>query len=156
MTPTSANDVSAAVIVLKQGNCSFAVRGGGHTPFAGAANIEDGVTIDLGSMIQVTVNQHQTITSVGAGARWGNVYSKLDAMNLTVSGGRVSNVGVAGLTLGGTSKHSERAGALVVYEHGQSLTAYRGTILLCTPTRLRMRWCHEPRGKQELSRIRRY
>ena len=89
------------MIALNQGNCSFAVRGGGHTPFAGAANIENGVTIDFGSMNQVTVNQNQTITSIGAGARWGSVYSTLDAMNLAVSGGRVSDVGVAGLTLGG-------------------------------------------------------
>lgn len=101
VTPTSAEDVSVAVIVLNMGKCSFAVRGGGHTPFAGAANIEDGVTIDLGSMNQVIVNQDQSVTSIGAGARWGNVYSELDAMNLAVSGGRVSNVGVAGLTLGG-------------------------------------------------------
>lgn len=106
--------MSVAVIALTQGNCSFAVRGGGHTPFAGAASIEDGVTIDFGSMNQVNVNQAQTITSIGAGARWGNVYSKLDAMNLAVSGGRVSNVGVAGLTLGGKLKHSERTGVTVV------------------------------------------
>ena len=108
MTPTSAEDVSIAVVALSHGNCSFAVRGGGHTPFAGAANIENGVTIDLGAMDQMTVNENQTITSIGAGARWGNVYSKLDTMNLAVSGGRVSDVGVSGLTLGGILELSGR------------------------------------------------
>ncbi|KAL8773027.1 MAG: hypothetical protein Q9209_002047 [Squamulea sp. 1 TL-2023] len=41
------------------------------------------------------------MTSVGPGARWEDVYSKLDPLNLSVVGGRVLTVGVAGLTLGG-------------------------------------------------------
>ncbi|KAL8786237.1 MAG: hypothetical protein Q9195_008293 [Heterodermia aff. obscurata] len=69
--------------------------------WAGAANIQDGVTIDLGQMNAVVVNNERTITRVGPGARWSDVYSKLSPMNLAVVGGRVSDVGVAGLTLGG-------------------------------------------------------
>ena len=69
--------------------------------WAGAANIQHGVTIDLGLMNAVNVNDDRKITRVGPGARWADVYSKLDAMGLSVVGGRVSDVGVAGLTLGG-------------------------------------------------------
>ncbi len=69
--------------------------------WAGAANIQNGVTIDLSAMNTVTVSEDQQITSVGAGARWQDLYPKLDALNLAVSGGRVNDVGVAGLTLGG-------------------------------------------------------
>jgi len=72
--------------------------------WAGAANIDDGVTIDLGTMNDVTVNDALTVASVGAGARWFDVYSKLDSLGLSVVGGRDSNVGVAGLTLGGLSR----------------------------------------------------
>lgn len=79
----------------------FAVRGGGHMWWAGSANIQNGVTIDLSAMNQVTVSNDHTITSVGGGALWQDVYLKLDAMNLSASGGRVSDVGVGGLTLGG-------------------------------------------------------
>ena len=71
--------------------------------WAGAANMQDGITIDLGEMNQVTVSKDRTITSVGGGARWEDVYLKLDAMDLAVSGGRVYDVGVGGLTSGGTS-----------------------------------------------------
>lgn len=81
--------------------CQFAIRGGGHTPFAGSANIEDGVTIDMSSIKAVDIAQSKTMVSVGAGARWSDVYSKLDAVGLAVAGGRVSNVGVSGLTTGG-------------------------------------------------------
>ncbi|KAI9780213.1 MAG: hypothetical protein M1816_003137 [Peltula sp. TS41687] len=83
------------------GRCQFAVRGGGHTPFAGSANIEQGVTIDLSQMKAVTINENRSLTSIGPGARWVEVYLKLDAMELAVPGGRVGAVGVAGLTTGG-------------------------------------------------------
>ena len=69
--------------------------------WAGAANIQDGVTIDLSEITQVEVSHDTTVTSVGGGARWEDVYYKLDTMGLAVVGGRVHDVGVAGLTLGG-------------------------------------------------------
>lgn len=70
--------------------------------WAGSANIQDGVTIDFSQMKSVAVNDKKMITRVEPGARWSDVYSKLSPMNLSVVGGRVSDVGVAGLTLGGT------------------------------------------------------
>ncbi|MCJ1472932.1 hypothetical protein MMC13_001581 [Lambiella insularis] len=81
--------------------CKFAIRGGGHMMWAGAANVAGGVTIDLSAMNAVSVNAARGVTSVGAGAIWLDVYMKLDALGLAVAGGRDSNVGVAGLTLGG-------------------------------------------------------
>ncbi|KAI9889809.1 MAG: hypothetical protein M1814_004911 [Vezdaea aestivalis] len=81
--------------------CQFAIRGGGHTPWAGAANIQDGVTVDLGSIKNVTVSSDNRIASVGGGATWANVYGALGAMGLSVPGGRVGTVGVGGLALGG-------------------------------------------------------
>ena len=113
LTPTCAEDVSFAVITLAQYNCHFAIRGGGHMSWAGAANIQDGVTIDLSQMKAVSVNDEQTITRVGPGARWSDVYSTLSPMNLSVVGGRVSDVGVAGLTLGGNVYQLFSRGALL-------------------------------------------
>ena len=97
----STKDVSIAVEILSQSMCKFAVRGGGHMSWAGAANIQDGVTIDLGLMKAVTVSPDSKTASVGSGARWQDVYLKLDAMSLSVAGGRVYDVGVGGLLLGG-------------------------------------------------------
>ena len=73
--------------------------------WAGAANIQSGVTIDLSAMNAVTVSRDWRTTFVGAGARWQDVYLKLDAMKLAVSGGRVNDVGVGGLTLGGGNSY---------------------------------------------------
>ncbi|KAF2002388.1 putative oxidoreductase [Amniculicola lignicola CBS 123094] len=115
--PTRAQDVATAVAILsaaKQASikgCQFAIRGAGHTPHGGAANINGGVTIDLQSLNEVTVSGDQKIVSVGPGNRWGNIYPTLDGLDLIMLGGRVSTVGVGGLmTGGGVSFFSGRYG----------------------------------------------
>lgn len=40
---------------------------------------------------------------IGAGMKWTDVYQSLDRYNVTVVGGRVLDVGVGGLILGGNS-----------------------------------------------------
>lgn len=105
--PTVSSDVAKAVKILTRidilspDHCKFAVRSGGHASFAGGSNIEHGVTIDLSAINEITVHADRSLTTVGTGQRWGNIYRKLDAMNLTLAGGRAAQVGVGGLTLGG-------------------------------------------------------
>lgn len=82
-----------------------------HTPFAGAANIDDGITFDLQKLNEVTVFSKRKTVRIGPGNRWADVYLKLDALNLATSGGRVGIVGVGGLiTGGGVSFFSPRYG----------------------------------------------
>ncbi|KAL9071727.1 MAG: hypothetical protein Q9161_003991 [Pseudevernia consocians] len=70
--PKSTSDISRIVktLVARQGKA--AVRGGGHTPIANAANIENAVTIDLSNMNAVSLGaldlssfQNDTDSSVG-------------------------------------------------------------------------------------------
>lgn len=72
-----------------------------HTPNSGAANIQGGVTIDMQTMNQVVVSSDRKIVSIGPGNRWGNIYPKLDELNLVMIGGRLSTVGTGGLISGG-------------------------------------------------------
>ncbi|KAF7192337.1 FAD-dependent monooxygenase CTB5 [Pseudocercospora fuligena] len=100
--PTFDTDVSNAVKLLASNkHCQFAIRGGGHLGWPEAANIEDGITFDLSSLDSISVSKDETITTVGGGAYWNQVYSYLDNMNLNCAGGRYATVGVGGLTLGG-------------------------------------------------------
>jgi FAD/FMN-containing dehydrogenase len=99
--PTSTKDVVTAIKALVSHDVPFAVKGGGHSLNAGAANIESGVTIDLRSLNEISLNEDHTIVSIGGGAKWIEVYSYLDQFGLAVAGGRVGDVGVAGLVLGG-------------------------------------------------------
>jgi FAD/FMN-containing dehydrogenase len=89
------------VLVAKFMTCPFAVKSGGHATFRGASNIQDGITIDLNKLNMIQVSNDKKTTRVGAGNRWIDVYSALAPRNLSVVGGRVSDIGVGGLTLGG-------------------------------------------------------
>lgn len=109
VSPTTTLEVSKAIGTINLLRifglqCPFAIRSGGHTPWAGAATIQNGVELDLSAIKQVTVASDQKSTSIGPGARWLDVYSKLDALSLTVAGGRVATVGVGGLVTGGESR----------------------------------------------------
>ncbi|KAI9764139.1 MAG: hypothetical protein M1840_008699 [Geoglossum simile] len=111
ITPTVAKDVSITVITTHKFKCPFAVKSGGHAPFAGASNIQGGIIIDLSSLKGIQVSSDKKTTQVGAGNRWVDVYGKLDQMGLSVVGGRVSGIGVGGLTIwGGVSFFSGRYG----------------------------------------------
>ncbi|EMC93808.1 hypothetical protein BAUCODRAFT_124562 [Baudoinia panamericana UAMH 10762] len=99
--PNNAEEVAAIIRILERTDCPFAVRSGGHGAFTGASNIPDGVTIDLRRLNEVNVSEDRSTTRVGAGNHWIDVYDRLTPMNLSVVGGRVTGIGVGGLTLGG-------------------------------------------------------
>ena len=111
--PTNAVEVSQFIkLVTADGQYSnasrshnrspkFAVRGGGHTLFSGAANIDGGVTIDLREIKSLALSQDRKVASIGGGAVWSDIYPQLVPYNLTVMGGRVPGVGVGGFATGG-------------------------------------------------------
>ncbi len=100
-TPKSALDVSLAVLTSRATRCKFAVKSGGHAAYAGASNIASGLTINLAKINEIVVSDDKKSASVGAGNVWFDVYTHLQPMGLTAIGGRVSAIGVGGLTLGG-------------------------------------------------------
>ncbi|KAF2665511.1 FAD-binding domain-containing protein, partial [Microthyrium microscopicum] len=105
--PTNAQEVSTVIKILNKPeyrnveSCKFAIKSGGHLTYAGAANIEGGVTIDLAKMKEVAVSPDQKWVSLGPGNNWREVYTKIEPMGLAVTGGRWGNVGVGGYLLGG-------------------------------------------------------
>jgi FAD/FMN-containing dehydrogenase len=101
VVPISTEEVAKAVQVLVSHSCLFSIKSGGHSGISGASNIETGVTIDLSSLNHIEISDDKTIVLVGPGARWGEVYTQLALKDLAVVGGRVSDVGVGGLVLGG-------------------------------------------------------
>ena len=56
------------------------------------------------SISDVTLNVDGSVASAGAGALWGDVCHEMDALDLTVVGGRGSSIGIGGLLTGGTSQ----------------------------------------------------
>ncbi|KAH7398516.1 hypothetical protein BKA66DRAFT_566111 [Pyrenochaeta sp. MPI-SDFR-AT-0127] len=99
--PETAEDVAQLVREAVQCDAEIGVRGGGHTPWKGAANIGNRLVIDMRNLTGITINADNSTVSIGAGERWGSVYEKLATEGLATVGGRVSRVGVTGLTTGG-------------------------------------------------------
>lgn len=50
-------------------------------------------------MKEVMLSNDKAYVSLGPGNRWGEVYPKLEAQGVAVSGGRWGNVGVGGMFL---------------------------------------------------------
>lgn len=87
----------------RRGRPKLAVRSGGHMIWAGAANVEGGITVDMREMKGVELSGDGSVARLGAGAVWSDVYRELVPRNLTVMGGRVTGIGVGGFITGGWS-----------------------------------------------------
>jgi FAD/FMN-containing dehydrogenase len=99
--PSSSEEVSLVLKTVINTKCHFAIKSGGHDRTPGSSNAVGGITIDLVRLNGVNIAEDEKSVKIGAGLRWLDVYTALERENLTVVGGRVSDVGVGGLTLGG-------------------------------------------------------
>src|SRR3954467_9460809 len=104
---TGVSDVIAALRFARDNDLDVSVRGGGHS-VTGHALCDGGVVIDVGPMKGVRVDPARKTAWVQAGCNWGELDRETQAYGLAVTGGRVPDTGVAGLTLGGGSGWIER------------------------------------------------
>jgi FAD/FMN-containing dehydrogenase len=103
----SAGDVAAAIAHGREHGLPIAVRAGGHSG-AGFGVLDDGLVIDVRPIQHVEVDLRARTARVGAGLTWGRLDAATQAHGLAVTGGRISDTGVAGLTLGSGSGWLER------------------------------------------------
>ena len=98
--PTGTADVVAAVEFARDQGLSIGVRGGGHN-VAGTALADDGMTIDMSQLRGVDVDPRARTATVQPGCLLGDVDRETQLHGLATPLGFMSEVGVAGLTLGG-------------------------------------------------------
>ena len=76
------------------------MKGGGHSLNPDFSSTT-GVQITMVRFNEVNVNSEAGTVDIGTGLTGDEVYSILDAQNLTIVGGRVTGIGLAGFILGG-------------------------------------------------------
>ncbi|MCJ1348031.1 hypothetical protein MMC31_006262 [Peltigera leucophlebia] len=104
--PASTQDVSKTLKIVSFFQAKFAIRSGGHSPNPGWSSIKDpGVLIDLQKLNQIAISADKSVASLGPGGRWADVFAALDPYGVSVIGGRIPQVGVGGLILGGGLFH---------------------------------------------------
>lgn len=86
--------------LIGQHRVPFAIKGGGHALTPGFSSTV-GIHISMSRFQKVIYHENNQTVDLGAGLIWDDAYKGLEPYNITVVGGRISGVGVAGLTLGG-------------------------------------------------------
>lgn len=99
--PSSPHAVSVLVLLSRLTQCPFAVKSGGHARFAGASSIEGGITVSMKNLNSITLSADDSTAFIQPGSTWGYIYAELAKHNLSVIGGRVTPIGIGGLTTGG-------------------------------------------------------
>ncbi|KAI1809067.1 putative FAD-binding oxidoreductase [Poronia punctata] len=99
--PRTKDELQQGTGIIIDNQVNLAVRSGGHSPHHGFANVDSGVLIDMAGFNRLVYDQQEETTIVGSGLTWGDVYSYLEPYETVVVGGRVLDVGVGGLILGG-------------------------------------------------------
>lgn len=104
---TGVSDVMAALELARREDPRVAIRGGGHS-VGGHAVVDEGIVVDVSPMKGARVDPDARTVWAQAGLNWGELDRETQAFGLAVTGGRVPDTGVAGLTLGGGSGWIER------------------------------------------------
>ena len=110
---TGVADVIDALALAREHGLDVSVKGGGHA-VAGHAVVDGGLTIDLRPMNRVRVDPERRTAWCGGGTKWGELDRETQAFGLAVTGGRLADTGVGGLTLGGGSGWIERKYGLTI------------------------------------------
>jgi hypothetical protein len=95
-----AADIAACVHFARDHALPLAARGSGHA-CAGTALCDDGLVVDLSRMKEIRVVPDQGVARAQPGVTWGDMDHATQAFGFAVPGGTDSEVGIAGLSLGG-------------------------------------------------------
>jgi FAD/FMN-containing dehydrogenase len=117
--PTSAEDVSDALSIIKSSGSRFAIKTVGHNPNKFFSSVDQGVLLDLRKMNQKSYDKATNLITYGPGQSFGDIYNYLQDNGFGVQpvGARLAGVGT-GLGLGGGLSYLST-------EHGLSVDGFR-------------------------------
>jgi FAD/FMN-containing dehydrogenase len=80
---------------------------------------------------EINVDFNSSTVEVGAGLIWDQVYAALGPTGVSVIGGRVPSVGIAGLTLGGGECLLSSESSILLFSYVFRLFIFDGSIWTC-------------------------
>ncbi|KAL2869043.1 FAD-binding oxidoreductase [Aspergillus lucknowensis] len=127
--PNSTQQVSEAVIIFTDYDCPFAIRGGGHSAIRGAANIDDGIMVNMKRIRDLDFSPDNKTITIGMGYTWAEVYEIVEPLGYMVPGGRFAGVGT-GLALGaGVSYFANERGLTIDNVVNHRVVLANGTVM---------------------------
>lgn len=93
-------DVSNAIKWCRKNDVEIRIRTGGHN-YEGYSTGTDVLVIDTTYMNKIYIDTKLSVVKIQAGARLGDIYSKLAEHGYAFNGGTCPSVGISGLVLGG-------------------------------------------------------
>ncbi|KAF8305871.1 FAD-binding domain-containing protein [Clavulina sp. PMI_390] len=102
--PNTVEDLSTIVQILGQSTTPFGIKSGGYA-HSQEQSSTTGVQISMKGFQDIDYDKASGTARLGVGNTWGKVYQALEAYKVTVPGGRVSDLGVGGVILGGGYSH---------------------------------------------------
>ena len=127
--PSSTQDISKAVKLFSDNSCTFAIKGQGHSSLPGAANIDNGVTINTNNLSQIAIDFQGGTVRVGAGSSLGDVYRALDPYKLSAVIGRYEKVGLGLAVAAGLSFFNNRDGLTIDNVLSYEAVLANGTVI---------------------------
>ncbi|KAF2180129.1 bifunctional solanapyrone synthase [Zopfia rhizophila CBS 207.26] len=109
-SPESANALAKAFSILISTNATIAVRGQGHSPLRGWADIDNGVSIVTSDIRDISYDEVSGNVVAGMGNSWNNVYKYTETFGRLAVGARGPSVGLATVLGGGLSHLSSKYG----------------------------------------------
>ncbi|KAG9308226.1 hypothetical protein JVU11DRAFT_12244 [Chiua virens] len=132
--PGTPEDVGVALQILGRTRTPFGIKGGGHAVNPGFSSSE-GIQIAMSRFSEIVYDSTAELVTVGAGLLWDDVYEALNPHGVSVAGGRILGVGVAGFTLsGGYSWHANQYGLTIDTVQAFELVMPNGTVVGVTET----------------------
>ena len=95
--PSNATEISQMIKLVNSSSGDFAIRGGGHTLWSGAANLDGGLVVDMRGLNSFSLSQDKMTATLGGGSIWSDVYPQLTEYELAVSGARVPGIAMGWL-----------------------------------------------------------
>lgn len=99
---SNAKELRDALEIVRKTESKFTIRTTGHNPNYGFSSADEAsIVLDIRQLNSKELSAENKVARVGSGSTWGEVYSWLEAQELSAIGGREQDVGLGGFLLGG-------------------------------------------------------